>query len=116
MEIKNSTQVTPLSPGKAEGPVADKTKETSTTAASRKVQSADKGVGGYNVAVSTEAQELTAARTKAFEIAKNTSPIREDRVAALKAQIQNGTYQIDAGNIADGILREAIREKLAVAE
>ncbi len=72
--------------------------------------------GGINVAVSPKARELADARKKAFDIAKATPEIREERVAALKAQIQSGQYQVDPGKIADGIAREALLEYLADSE
>ena len=48
-----------------------------------------------------------------MDIAQNTPDIREDKVAAIKAKIANGTYEIDSGRIADGLLNEAIREHLS---
>ena len=116
MEIKNTTPSTTSSLGKVDGPRAEKIKELSGTAGSRKSLGTNPKGDGYTVAVSSEAQELTAAHAKAFEIAKNTSPIREKRVAELKSQIEAGTYKVDSGNIADGMLREAIRDKLATSE
>jgi len=68
---------------------------------------------GINVAVSPKARELADARAKAFEIAKATPDIRENRVAQIKQQIGAGTYQVDPGKIADGIAREALLEYLA---
>jgi len=38
-----------------------------------------------------------------------TPEIRSDRVAALRESIRNGSYQVDAGSIADAILRESSR-------
>lgn len=70
-------------------------------------------VGDVNVNVSAKARELGEAHRKAFDIAKSTPDVREDRIAAIKQQVQDGTYKVDSGNIADGILREAVREKLA---
>lgn len=66
----------------------------------------------FDVALSPQAREMAEAREKALQIAKATSPIREDRVAELKQKIQNGTYQIDSGKIADGIIREAVLDQL----
>lgn len=71
---------------------------------------------GINVALSPQARELSDARKKAFDIAKATPDIREDRVAELKRQIQSGTYQVDPGKIADGIAREALLEYLAESD
>ena len=65
------------------------------------------------VTISKEAKSRSEAQQKALEIARNTPDVREDRVKALKAQIDAGTYQVDSGKIADGMLREAIREHLS---
>ncbi len=72
--------------------------------------------GAADVKISGGAKDRAAAASKAFDIAKNTPDVREDRVAALKAQIDAGTYQPDSGKIADGILREAVREHLAESQ
>lgn len=68
----------------------------------------------YNVNLSPKSKELQEAHNKAFQIAQGTSPIRENKVAALKEKIKNGTYSIDAGQIADGMLREAVKDQLAL--
>jgi len=66
-----------------------------------------------DVELSPDAKALAEAHAKAFEIAINTPEVNEDRVAELKAKIQNGTYRVNPEGIADGILREAILDKLA---
>jgi negative regulator of flagellin synthesis FlgM len=70
----------------------------------------------YNVDVSGKGQDIARARAKALDIARNTPDVREDRVAALKAKIASGEYQVDSGRIADGMMREAILEHLAETE
>lgn len=70
----------------------------------------------FNVSLSDQSKKMNENFNKAHAIASNTSPVREDRVALLKEQIKNGTYKPDAGNIADGMLREAIRDHLAISE
>src|SRR6478735_5962152 len=67
----------------------------------------------FNVNLSSKAKEMAEARKKAVDIARNTADIREDKVADLKRRIESGEYKADAGNIADGMMREAIREELA---
>ncbi|NRA67069.1 MAG: flagellar biosynthesis anti-sigma factor FlgM [Pseudobacteriovorax sp.] len=67
----------------------------------------------FDVSLSPEAQQLMKAQEKALDIARSTSPIREDRVADIKARIANGTYQIEPGKIADGMMMEAIKDSLA---
>lgn len=88
---------------------------------SKKVQKETEALGvktrdektDFNVALSDKAKEMSESRRKAVEIAKNTADIREDRVADLKRRIEAGEYKLDAGQIADGMLREAIRDELA---
>lgn len=61
------------------------------------------------VNISPRAREMAAAARAVRE----TPDVREDKVASLKQAIQNGTYKPDAGKIADGIAREAIRDELS---
>ncbi len=67
----------------------------------------------YAVNLSPEAKRNMEMRAKALEIARNTPDIREDKVADIKAAIANGTYKVDPGKVADGMLREAIKDKIA---
>lgn len=67
----------------------------------------------FNVKLSDRAKEMSEARLKALDIARNTSDVREDRVADLKKRIESGEYKASAENIADGMLREAIRDELS---
>jgi negative regulator of flagellin synthesis FlgM len=67
----------------------------------------------FGVQLSEDARKRADERKKSFEIAKNTPDVREEKVAAIKAKIQAGTYEVDSGKIADGMLREAIMEHLA---
>jgi|GEM_PF-880849 flagellar biosynthesis anti-sigma factor FlgM len=67
----------------------------------------------FAVALSEKAKGMAEARSKALEVARNTPDIREDRVADLKRRIESGEYSVDSGRIADGMLREAIRDELA---
>lgn len=78
--------------------------------------SARAGDPGVGVNVSPRAREIAESHKKAFEIAKSTPAVREDRVAELKRQIQAGTYNPDPARIADGIAREALFEYLASPE
>ncbi len=76
-----------------------------------------KGASGaekdWSVSLSPQAKEKAEARSRALEIAKNTPDVRAERVAQLKEQIKSGQYKLDSGNIADGILREAVRDEIA---
>lgn len=74
-------------------------------------EGAKKGSAAVNI--SEGGRGRADAMAKALDIAKNTPDIREDRVADIKARIAAGTYQVDSGQIADGMLREAIKDHLA---
>jgi negative regulator of flagellin synthesis FlgM len=120
MAIKNVGS-SPLS-----GPGLGKAKESE---GSKKASVAETGVGSassattagiasssgkdFGVQLSDDARKRADERKKSFEIAKNTPDVREEKVAAIKAKIQAGTYDVDSGKIADGMLREAIMEHLA---
>ena len=67
----------------------------------------------FNVELSDKSKQMAESRLKALEIARNTPDIREDRVAELKQRIESGQYKPDAGQIADGMMREAIKDELA---
>lgn len=95
----DSTSRAGAAPANVEGGVADTQKAL-----------ASKGV---DVAVSDKARAMAKAREKATEIARQTSDIREDRVRELRDRIQSGQYQVDATKIADGMMREAILDKLS---
>jgi negative regulator of flagellin synthesis FlgM len=103
---------------------ADKTREAgkndiakiaapATTVANPSVNARAGQSGGANVRISDDAKSRADGIAKALEIARNTPDVREDRVAELKKKIQDGTYQVDAGKVADGMLREAILEHLS---
>lgn len=68
----------------------------------------------FDVNLSDKAQQMLDAKNKALDIARSTPPIREDRIAAIKAQIADGSYQADSGKIADGIMVEAIKDAIAM--
>lgn len=67
----------------------------------------------YDVKLSDAGKKKAEVFRKTFEMAKAAPDVREDLVAKYKAMIASGEYSPDAGNIADGILREAAREELA---
>lgn len=74
------------------------------------------GSPAVGVNVSGKAKDVASAHQMAFDIAKNTDPVRHDRVAELKAKIASGKYEISAENIANGMLREAIKDEVASLE
>lgn len=78
-------------------------------------KSSSEAAKGSNVQISSGGKDRAEAMQKAFDIARSTPEVREDRVASLKKQIQDGTYQVDSGKIADSMLREAVKDHLAEA-
>jgi negative regulator of flagellin synthesis FlgM len=57
------------------------------------------------VVISDAAKRIQEARAQLDEI----PDVREDKVAELKAQIQNGTFRADAEETADKLLKEHLR-------
>ncbi|MEB3285197.1 MAG: flagellar biosynthesis anti-sigma factor FlgM [Candidatus Sericytochromatia bacterium] len=55
------------------------------------------------VSVSSQGQEIG----KALQALAGLPDVRADRVAALKAQIQSGTYQVSGREIAESMLKRA---------
>lgn len=43
---------------------------------------------------------------EALNVAWNTPDVRQDRIDAIRAQIEAGTYEIDSQKIAESLLRE----------
>ena len=69
---------------------------TSTSAANSAVRQAD------SVTISPEARKLSAARQ-----ASGTNELRENRIAALKAAVANGTYAVSARDLATSMMKAA---------
>ncbi|MEI6397527.1 MAG: flagellar biosynthesis anti-sigma factor FlgM [Pseudomonadota bacterium] len=119
MAIKNvaSSPVNNPGLGKAKDSDSSKGALVAELANASSISQAATGAGAanknYGVELSDRAKTRAAEQRKSFDIAKNTPDVREDRVAQLKAKIESGSYQVDSGKIADGMLREAIMEHLA---
>ena len=60
------------------------------------------------VVISDAAKRVQEARAQLDEI----PDVREDKVAELRSQIQDGTYQVDAEKTADKLLREHLRNAI----
>ena len=101
-----------IDPNAVPAPGAAATKSGAHNAPTGKPSSAS----NFDVKISDGAKDKAAAYDKALSIARKTPDVREDRVAALKKQIDAGTYQVDSGKVADGMLREAIIEHLAESD
>ena len=63
------------------------------------------------VQISPKAREMSQAR----QIVADTPDIREDKVAKFRDLIAKGEYKPDSSKIADGIMKEAIRDELSKA-
>lgn len=61
---------------------------------------ASEGGGADQLALSSRAEEVRLARAALAE----TPEVRAERVAELKAQVESGTYEIDADAVAERIL------------
>jgi len=119
MAIKNVASSTVTNPGLGKTKDSEKSKSSGTSQVGVS-SGGSPAVGGvassgkdFGVQLSDSGRKRAEEQKKAFEIAKNTPDVREDKVAAIKAKIQAGTYEVDSGKIADGMLREAIMEHLA---
>ena len=107
---------TPMSQTPSSGP-----QEATRTGGAKRVKDMKDGGGArgaserrdWDVQISPEAVELAEARRKAMNVAKQTSPVREDRVADLKRRIADGSYKVESGKIADGMMTEAIKDHVA---
>jgi len=64
----------------------------------------------YGAAAYGKDEVSISRKGKDFQIAKqavaNASDVREDKVAELKAKINAGTYQVDAGDFASKLLEK----------
>jgi len=76
-------------------------------AAERTRRSGQAAPGPDRVSLSPRAADLQAAR----RVLEQTPRVREERVAALRAQIQAGTYHVPAEDIATAMLRDAALEQ-----
>jgi len=63
-----------------------------------------------SVEISGNAQEVR----RVTDLIKQLPDVREDRVQALKAQIENGTYHVSSEDIADLIIRRALADNTAI--
>jgi len=71
-------------------------------AAARGETKAEIIVPGDTVEISVQAKEMKEIQ----DSLKDIKDIREDKVSRIKKEIENGTYKVDAGKIADGIIEE----------
>ena len=84
--------------------------ETSAGRASKTEKSAIKGNESAPSAVSNDDVVVELSRTSqeirmAHEVIEQQPEMRREKTAALKAQIENGTYEIDSKTIADKMMK-----------
>ena len=75
-------------------------------------ETSNNGVG-VSAVVSTDKLNISS-QARDIQLVKNSiaqlPDVREDRVAALKAQYESGTYQVSGEDIADLIIRRALAD------
>lgn len=77
-----------------------------------KVQKADQAGAvqpAADAALSAASQEIS----KALALIGKTSDVRADKVAALKARIDAGTYQVSGSDVANSIWARALADELS---
>lgn len=73
-------------------------------------QSADTETVAAQALISTSAQEVQQVK----KLVNQLPDIREDRVRALKAQVESGTYHVSSEEIADLIIRRTLADNTAL--
>ena len=61
---------------------------------------------GDRVQISDRAREMQAARQAVAQL----PDVDEEKVARIKAQVQNGTYKVDGRKVADKMLAESLMD------
>lgn len=61
------------------------------------------------VNISPRAKEMALAS----RVVRETPDVREDKVERLRQMVQNGEYKVDAGQIADSMVREAMKDEVS---
>jgi flagellar biosynthesis anti-sigma factor FlgM len=67
------------------------------------------GAGGKRMSRQTGCEDYVL---QLLQILEELPDVRQDKVEKLRKQIQQGSYQVDAGRIADRILEEALKDLL----
>ena len=115
MALKNVSGSTssPVTSGRASESAGTAKANTSVDGLAALAKSSTADGKGVDVNVSDKARARASDQKKAVDLAMNAPEVREDRVAAIKSQMAAGTYKVDSGKIADGMVREAVMEHLA---
>jgi negative regulator of flagellin synthesis FlgM len=95
---------------------AAQTQKAQQAQAQQKAEASKKAEGAEGSGAKGAADVKWSANAKladeALAIAKNSPDIRSDKVAALKAAIQSGTYKIDSKGIADRMIESSLQDDL----
>ena len=102
MEIRNAGMGYPLLDPYANSAGTGGVDKSGEAATGRARPAEETPAGGDTISVSRDALLLTEAR----RTAQNAPDVRADRVAELRDQVANGTYNIDAQAIAQSLVRE----------
>ena len=100
MKVQNQPNLNPQTVEKTKGSRDKQVTENSQTGARGEVAAK----GGAEVQISDTARFMK----QAFETAKGSPDIRREKIESLKRQINDGTYKVDAGALADRILDDHI--------
>jgi negative regulator of flagellin synthesis FlgM len=86
--------------------VQDRVDVAGKKSANQKSEPAGQVAGGEQIDLSTKAKGIQ----KALETVQTSPDVRSEKVAEIKTQIANNTYQVDSEALAERILREIITE------
>ncbi len=116
MKVQNHTNPTPVE--KEHGTTrVSKTQKFGAVAPVDEPFDSNEGAGkDFSLDISPASKEIRQAYEKARKIARETPDVREDKVRDIKEKIRNGYYQVDSGKVADGILKEALRDHISTSE
>jgi negative regulator of flagellin synthesis FlgM len=89
---------------------ADRSSSTASTGSATADGGAARGGQASSVDTSSTAQDVQ----RITQLIKSLPDVREDRVQALKAQVENGTYHVSSEDIADLIIRRALADNTAL--
>ena len=67
----------------------------------------------YNVHLSSSSRSHSELKNKASQIAKQTPDVREHEIERFKKQILDKTYRVSSEQIADGIIAEALKDRIS---
>jgi negative regulator of flagellin synthesis FlgM len=90
------------------GNLIDKTERSAGTEKSNKLAENATKTPGATSGTTLDAASLSGAGSLLAAAAANTDDVRTEKVAALKAAINNGTYNVPAADVADKLIRNML--------